>query len=301
MPAPTPPPPDRLPALLAGAVPEPVKAGRWLTRGTLAGAVSGFALLLTDAAVGAGGEPLGAVGGALLVAAAGAGIGALVVRASAPSYPHLGRFRAQWQAAGATPRQLAILDEAHRLRAATPPVGYRDRRTTVNPLADAYAIFTSPAWRDPWLADHQLLIDPITEAAEILDHLHRVTGLLAEVREHRRRLPPGSAAGRTYAGYEQALLGALDDGLRRSRALTAYRAEVRRLESVLRVSRALPEAEAFGDRVLDVVSQSARHELAAQQLDDSREQLRMVEHGLREITDLLGSEPELPARPRPPG
>ena len=294
------PPPDRLPALLAGAVPEPARAGRWLTRGTLVSAVSGFGLLVTDAAQ-VGGEAFGAAGGALLVAALGTGIGSLVVRAGAPNYPHLGRYRAQWQAAGATPRQLAILDEAHRLRAQTPPVGYRDRRTTVNPLADAYAIFTSPAWRDPWLADHQLLIDPIAEAAEILDHLHKVTGLLGEVRDHRRRLPPGSAAARTYAGYEQALLGALDDGLRRAKALTAYRTEVRRLESVLRVSRALPEAEAFGDRVLDVVSQSVRQELATQQLDDSREQLRMVEHGLREITDLLGTAPALPARPRPPG
>lgn len=301
MPAHPTPPPDRLPALLAGPVPEPARAGRWLRRGTLTSAVSGLGLVLTDAVVGTGGDAFGAAGGALLVAAAGAGIGSLVLRAGAPSYPHLGRLRPEWQAAGATPHQLAILDEAHRLRAATPPVGYRDRRTTVNPLADAYAIFTSPAWRDPWLADHQLLIDPIAEAAEILDHLHKVTGLLAEVRGHRRGLPPGSAAAQTYAGYEDALLGALDDGLRRARALTAYRAEVRRLESVLRVSQALPEAEAFGDRVLDVVSQSARHELAARQLDDSREQLRMVEHGLREITDLLGSAPSLPARPRPPG
>lgn len=300
MPAHVPPPPDRLPALLAGTVPEPAKAGRWLTRGTLVSAVSGLGLVVTDAAL-VGGEALGAAGGALLVAALGAGIGSLVVRAGSPSYPHLGRYRAQWQAAGATPRQLAILDEAHRLRALTPPVGYRDRRTTVNPLADAFAIFTSPAWRDPWLADRRLLIDPIAEAAEILDHLHKVTGLLGEVRSHRRGLPPGSAAARTYAGYEQALVGALDDGLRRAKALTAYRGEVRRLESVLRVSRALPEAEAFGDRVLDVVSQSARQELATQQLDDSREQLRMVEHGLREITDLLGTAPALPARPRPPG
>jgi hypothetical protein len=299
VPAHVPPPPDRLPALLAGAVPEPVKAGRWLTRGTAISAASGFGLLLTDAAVGVSG--LAAAGGALLVAAMGAGIGALVVRAGAPTYPHLGRFRAQWQGAGATPRQLAILDEAHRLRAQTPPVGYRDRRTTVNPLADAFAIFTSPAWRDPWLADHQLLIDPIAEAAEILDHLHKVTALLGEVRGHQRRLPAGTAAARTYGGYEQALLGALDDGLRRASALTAYRGEVRRLESVLRSSRALPEAEAFGDRVLDVVSQSVRQELAARQLDDSREQLRMVEHGLREITDLLGTAPALPVQPRPPG
>ena len=237
-----------------------------------------------------------------VVAALGAGVGALVVRSGAPVYPHLGRYRAQWQAAGANARQLAILDEAHRLRAATPPVGYRDRRTTVNPLADAYAIFTSPAWRDPWLADHQLLDRPHRRGRG--DPRPPAPGDRA-AGARCAAAPP--AAGRLRGrpaptpATSDALLGALDDGLRRSRALTAYRDEVRRLESVLRVSRALPEAEAFGDRVLDVVSQSARHELAAQQLDDSREQLRMVEHGLREITDLLGSAPELPARPRPPG
>ena len=294
----TPPPAswDRLSALLAGTETPPRRRGRWLRLSSWAGGVSGVGLLIADAAV--RGDGLATVGGALLVAGVTGGVAGLVVRRRSPSYPHLGRFRAQWEAAGASPRQLAILDEAHRLRAATPPVGYRDRRTTVNPLADAYAIFTSPAWRDPWLADHQLHIDPIAEAAEILDHLHKVTGLLAEVHGHRRGLPPGSAAARTYAGYQQALLAALDDGLRRAKALTAYRGEVRRLESVLASSRALPEAEAFGERVLDVVSQSVRHELATRQLDESREQLRMVEHGLREITELLGTPPALPDQPR---
>ncbi len=294
---PPPTPGDRLPALLAGSEPPPPRRSSRLRAASWAAGGSGVGLLLAEAAL-YGFNGLGPAGGALVVAGVTAGVVGVRARRRAPSYPHLGRFRAQWQAAGATPRQLAILDEAHRLRAATPPVGYRDRRTTVDPLADAYAIVTSPAWRDPWLTDHQLLIDPIVEAAEILDHLHRVTGLLAEAALQRRQLPPGSAAARTYAGYEQALLGALDDGLRRAKALTAYRGEVRRLERVLVGSRALPEAEAFGDRVLDVVSQSARHELAIRQLDDSREQLRMVEHGLREITDLLGTVPVLPTEPR---
>jgi hypothetical protein len=213
------------------------------------------------------------------------------------SYPHLGRTQTAWRTAGATPYQLAILDEAHRLRNLTPPVGYRDRRTIVNPLADAYTIFTSPAWRDPWLADHKLAIDPIVEAAEILDYLHRVTGLLADVRRQLGVLPGDSAAARTYQGYQRALLASLDDGLRRARALTAYRDEVRRLEVVLAGSRALAEAETFGDRVLDVVSESARQELATQQLDESRAQLRTLETGLREITEFLGTAPSLPAQP----
>lgn len=295
---PPPNPPDRLTALLAGSEPAPPpRRGSGLRAAYLA-AGSGVGFLFAEAAL-YGFNGFGPAGVALVVAGVSGGVVSLRTRRRGPSYPHLGSYRAQWQAAGATSRQLAILDEAHRLHAATPPVGYRDRRTTVNPLADAYAVFTSPAWRDPWLADHQLVIDPIAEAAEILDHLHRVTDLLAEVAVQRRLLPPGSAAARTYAGYQRALLGALDDGLRRAKALTAYRTEVRRLEQVLAVSRALPEAEAFGDRVLDVVSQSARHELATRQLDDSREQLRIVEHGLREITDLLGTAPTLPTAPRP--
>lgn len=294
---PPPAPRDRLPTLLAGDEPPPQRRGRWLRLSSWAGGLSGVGMLMADAAV-RGGDSLGAVGGALLVAGITGGMASRAIRRSSPTYLYLGRHRAQWEAAGASPRQLAILDEAHRLQAATPPVGYRDRRTTVDPLADAYAIFTSPAWRDPWLADHQLLIDPIAEAAEIHDHLHKVTGLLAEVRGHRRGLPPGSAAARTYDGYEDALLAALDDGLRRAKALTAYRSEVRRLETVLVVSRALPEAEAFGDRVLDVVSQSARHELATRQLDESRDQLRTVEHELRGITELLGTPPALPEQPR---
>ena len=65
---------------------------------------------MADAAV--RGEGLAAVGGALLVAGVTGGVAGLVVRRRSPSYPHLGRYRAQWEAAGASPRQLAILDEA---------------------------------------------------------------------------------------------------------------------------------------------------------------------------------------------
>jgi hypothetical protein len=246
-------------------------------------------------------------GSADVISVGGAAFAALAVglmhrgRPPRRRYPHLGRALPAWRAAGATAAQLEILDEAHRIRALTPPVGYRDRRTVIDPLADAYAVFTSPAWRDPWLADHQLAIDPVAEAAEVIDHVHRVTALLAEVRTAAATVPPRSAARRTYADHERALLGALDDGLRRARALSAYRAEVARLARVLEVSRALPQAEAFGDRVLDVVAESARQDLAARHLDDSRTQLRELESGLREITDLLTTAPELPFAPGRPG
>jgi len=283
---------SRLPALLNGSHRAPRTPSRWWIRSANAAGVSA-AGLVTVGFVGA--DTVWLFGGVALMA-----LTTGLRRLGTPPrqvYPNLGRAQFAWRAAGATPHQLAILDEAHRLRRLTPPIGYRDRRTLVDPLADAYAIFTSPAWRDPWLADHKLVIDPVVEAAEILDYLHRVTALLTDVRRQLVVLPDDSAAARTYQGYERALLGSLDDGLRRARALTAYRTEVRRLEAVLRSTQALAEAETFGDRVLDVVSESARQELATQQLDDSRSQLRTLETGLREITELLGSVPTLPAEP----
>jgi hypothetical protein len=284
---------SRLPALLNGAHAVDHVPSRWWGRAANAAGVSA-AGLFTAGFVDTN-DPWSVGGIAMVLVMSG------LRRRGRPRrvhYPYLGRAQRAWRIAGATNHQLAILDEAHRLQARTPPVGYRDRRTVVNPLADAYAIFTSPAWRDPWLADHKLVIDPVVEAAEVLDHLHRVTALLADVRRQLSVLPPGSGTARTYRGYEQALLGSLDDGLRRARALTAYRQEVHRLEELLQISRIQAEAQAFGDRVMDVVSESARQELATHQLDDSRAQLRDLEHGLREITDLLGSTPELPVEPR---
>jgi len=295
--APPPPAPgpgeSRLPALLSGAHALRQAPSRWWARSASLAGLAG-AGVLTAGALDPGPSPWGLGGIGLVLAMA-----LLRQRGTlrGPLYPYLGRMVGPWRAAGATPLQLEILDEAHRLYKLTPPVGYRDRRTVVNPLGDAYAIFTSPAWRDPWLADRKLAIDPVVEAAEILAHLHRVTALLTDLRQHLRALPEGSAAARTYRGYEQALLGSLDDGLRRARALTAYRAEVARLETVLSTSRALAEAQTFGDRVLDVVSESVRHELATAQLDSSRDELRSLEGGLREITEQLGGSPALPPEP----
>ncbi|HEY5822021.1 MAG TPA: hypothetical protein VIT20_08595 [Propionibacteriaceae bacterium] len=205
-------------------------------------------------------------------------------------HPDLGARQTLWERAGATPHQLRLLNEAHRVDRLNPPVGYGDRRTVINPLGDAYAIFTSPAWRDPWLADRQLQIDPIIEAAEIIAFVHQVTGLLREVAEQIRVAVPGSPAQRTYLGFERSLLGSLDDGLRRARALTAYRSEVSRLEVLLTEQLALPQAEAFADRVMDVLSESARQELATRQIEDGRDQLQMLEAGLREITELMNRQ-----------
>lgn len=292
LPTPTGPPPSRLPALLAGSS-DLVQPSPWWRRGSWV-AVTGALGSLSAATVSTA-DAWGVGAASLFALAVGLRHQGRPLR---PRFPYLGRALPAWRAAGATLAQLEILDEAHRIRSLTPPVGYRDRRTTIDPLADAYAIATSPAWRDPWLADHQLAIDPVAEAAEIIDHVHRVTSLLREVRVAARTAPPRSAARRTYGDYERALLGALDDGLRRARALSAYRAEVARLAEVLEVSRALPRAEAFADRVLDVVSESARQDLAAKHLDDSRAQLGLLESGLREITDLLGSAPLLPEEPR---
>lgn len=282
---------SRLPALLNGAS-LTAPPSRWWSRGAVAAGAGSVAMFVATTATSA---DVWGVGGTALAALT---VG-LVHRGRPPRrrYVHLAGALPAWRAAGARPDQLEILDEAHRIRALTPPVGYRDRRTVINPLGDAYAIFTSPAWRDPWLADHQLTIDPVAEAAEVIDHVHRVTALLAEVRTAAATVSSSSAARRTYADYERALLGALDDGLRRARALSAYRNEVARLASVLVTSRALPQAEAFADRVLDVVSESARQDLAARYLDESRVQLRQLESGLREITDLLSAPPELPVAP----
>lgn len=284
---------SRLPALLNGSAAIYRAPSVWWRRASVAAGV-GSAGLFT-AGLADPGDPWGVGALGLLLT-----MSALRRRGAPrrPLHPHLGAMTGPWRSAGASPRQLEILDEAHRLHQLTPPVGYRDRRTVVNPLADAYAIFTSAAWRDPWLADRKLAIDPMVEAAEILDHLYKVTSLLTDVRQQLRVLPRESAAAQTYRGYERALLGSLDDGLRRSKALTAYRQEVGRLEDVLLSSRALADAQTFGDRVLDVVSESARHDLAIQQLDDSRAELQALESGLREITELLGTTPELPAEPR---
>jgi hypothetical protein len=282
-----------MPALLNGSSAIYRAPSAWWRRASVATGLGSAGLFVAEMVD--PGDPWGAGAVALLVTMA-----ALRRRGTPrrPLYPYLGRMTGPWRSAGANPRQLEILDEAHRLYKLTPPVGYRDRQTVVNPLADAYSIFTSAAWRDPWLADRKLAIDPIAEAAEILDHLYKVTSLLTDVRQQLRVLRRESPAAQTYRGYERALLGSLDDGLRRAKALTAYRQEVGRLEDVLLSSRALADAQTFGDRVLDVVSESARHELATQQLDDSRAQLQMLESGLREITELLGTTPELPAEPR---
>lgn len=293
---------DNLPSLRGGQVPAHERRARALRAALpVAGGVA-VGLLLLALVVGDPVNLLVAGGGwALLTLLAVFGlVNVAGDQRLLQRYPHLGARRVRWERAGATADQLRVLDEAHRVNRLNPPVGYGDRRTLINPLADAYAIFTSPAWLDPWLADRRLLIDPIAEAAEIIAHVHKVTGLLREVAEKIRVSAPGSNVQRTYLGYEQALRGSLDDGLRRARALTAYRVEVGKLEVLLTEQRAVPEAEAFGDRVMDLLSESARQDLAIRQLDDSRDQLRLLEAGLREITELLNSPVDEGPLSRPP-
>jgi hypothetical protein len=202
-------------------------------------------------------------------------------------YPDLGARKRLWVQAGATPAQLSTLNEIHRLQRLNPPAGYGDRRTMINPLADAYAIFSSRAWRDPWLADRQLLIDPIAEAADIVDYVHRVTQMLAEINAKKVAASPGSATRAQYEMYQNALRQSLDVALRRAKALTQYRREVEKLERLLDDQRSWPAAAALGDRVMDVLSESARHDLATSQLRESSAQLRLIESGLREITLVL--------------
>jgi hypothetical protein len=202
-------------------------------------------------------------------------------------YPDLGARQRLWVQAGATSAQLSTLNEIHRVQRLNPPVGYGDRRTMINPLADAYAIFSSRAWRDPWLADRQLLIDPIAEAADIVDYVHRVTQMLAEINAKKVAASPGSATRTQYEMYQNALRQSLDVALRRAKALTQYRREVEKLERLLDDQRSWPAAAALGDRVMDVLSESARHDLATSQLRESSAQLRLIESGLREITLVL--------------
>lgn len=203
-------------------------------------------------------------------------------------YPELDRRTQQlWQQAGATRPQLAVLNDLQGIRKSLPPVGYGDRRTLANPVADAYAIMRSSAWSDPWLADRQLTIDPVAEAYAITESFGKITSLLRTADLRMRMAPPASATRQAYAGHVRTLRLALDETLKRSAALSRYRFEVERLAEVLADRRGLVAAEVFSEQVLDVVSESVQHEFATRHLEDSRAQLRQVETTLHEITAIL--------------
>lgn len=292
---------DNLPRLLAGEVPRhEQRAG--VLRAAL-GVTTGLIVVLLVLAAFADGAVESVLQGVAWSLLSGWGLFVLANATAGwhllEARPDLGPRAARWAQAGASPLQLRILNEAHRVDALNPPVGYGDRRTLINPLADSYAIFTSPAWRDPWLVDRKLWIDPIVESAEIIAYVHQVTSMLREVGAKMSASTPGSAAYRAYAGYQRALLASLDDGLTRARALTDYRTQVAQLEVLLQNQRALLEAEAFADRVRDVLSESARQTLAAAQLEDGREQLALVEAGLREITEMFTSSSWSGTSPEP--
>ncbi len=256
---------------------------------------SGLFLLINGASqAGAGGEASTIIGSLLITGAGAIALGRIGPRRrgsgrnrNAEYYPHLGSRKQLWVNAGATQAQLRQLDEIHRLSRLNPPVGYGDGRTVINPLSDAYAVFCSPAWRDSWLADRQLVIDPISEAGEIIGYVNRVTQMIREVIDKKNAAGPGSATRAQYGSYERALLESLNVVLRRARAFTHYRDEVRRLELILADQRSWPEAAALADRVMDVLAETARHDLATDYLDQSRVQLQMTENGMREITAIL--------------
>lgn len=205
-------------------------------------------------------------------------------------YPHLGMQRARaWARAGAKTTQLELLDQLHGEMASSRVHPEWPGKVT-QPLTDAHAILGSPAWRDPWLRDHRLIIDPIFEATEIIRYVHSVSSMLHEVEDAARGLPPGTASSQQYAIYSKALRDSLGTARTRAVALHGYRQQVRRLELILQDQHRLPQATALGDRVMGVVAESARHEVHAQLLRQNTQQLAMIEQGLREITTILGSD-----------
>lgn len=214
-------------------------------------------------------------------------------------YPHLGRFRAAWQRAGASPEVLQLVDAAHQAAFDNPLVLFRYRNRRIDPLGDAFAIFSSPVWRDPWLADRRLTIDPVFEASEIIHHTNRVDRMLREVAARKAQLRQGSVARQHYATYEQALLRSLDAARHRAVALNNYRQQVARLEIIQADQRALPEAEAMADRVLDLLSEAERQKLHAEQVQQSVTELASAEDHLRALTTILtGHAIETPSDPQ---
>src|SRR3954451_230198 len=111
---------SRLPALLNGAG-EPARPSPWWNRSATAAGVSAVGLITTSVAEAPAGEPWTLAGRAMMVL-----MNALRRPGRPPRrvYPILGRAQAAWRSAGATPHQLAFLDEAQALRTLTPRDGY---------------------------------------------------------------------------------------------------------------------------------------------------------------------------------
>lgn len=202
-------------------------------------------------------------------------------------YPHLGRFRPAWERAGASPDVLRLMDAAHRAAANNPLVRFRFGQRQIDPLADAFAIFSSPVWRDPWLADRRLTIDPVFEASEIVHHIGRIDRMLRDVAAKKSRLARGSQARLHYQTYEQALLRSLDSARHRAVALNDYRQQVARLEIIQTDQRALAEAQSMADEVLDLLSEAERHAIHTRQVQESVIELASAEDQLRELTTIL--------------
>ncbi|MBO0882406.1 MAG: hypothetical protein J2P17_19150, partial [Mycobacterium sp.] len=84
----------------------------------------------------------------------------------------------------------------------------------------------------------------------------------------------------------------------RIQALAAYAAQVAELSTLLQSQELYPQIERDADSVLDLRSESRRHELAAEHTNRQRQDLQHLEQGLREIQTLLTTDLSLrlPAR-----
>lgn len=171
------------------------------------------------------------------------------------------------------------------------------RILTSSPGDDALQIVTSRAWSDPWLADHRLDIAPLHEATEIYEYLLRIAENVTEFHRKAERLADAPEAA-TYRDYIENLTGDLTAVQRRIEALAGYATQIAELSRLLYSQELLPQIERDTDRVLNLQSESRRHELAAEHIDRQRRDLLHLEQGLREIQTLLTTDPgsQLPTR-----
>lgn len=166
------------------------------------------------------------------------------------------------------------------------------------PITDALEILQSPVWSDPWLRDRRLEIDPAREAYEIIDYLQRVDVVYADLAAKHEQF--GVTSG--YDRMMQHLVSEVPAVQRRADALHEYARQLKHLEQVLAVEDALPQIDADQQRVLDLLSESVRHELAADYLAERSGQLELIATTLQGLKDQLTTEslPQLEPAPHVP-
>ncbi len=260
---------------------------------TLVGVV-GFVLTATGGAGDGGAAAITAicVGLLLLIGTAGVAIVRSVVRsADDRRWPELGARRNAWRAVGAGDEQLDALEQAHLRQRRMRSTSLVTEAGPVRPLADAFAICRSPAWRDPWLTYRRLQIDPVAEACEIVGFLDRVAALMTEARARSAFLPPDSMTAQRYVRYQRDLHQAYRHAAQRAEALHAYRVQVDRLAALVADQSRLAETEAFGERVRDLLAEGAGHDVGRGFVVDSTASLQRIEQELRAAHTVLASHP----------